>query len=53
MLVVIPLPDRDFDPTEVAVSWDVLRGAGIATEFKTLVTDYIERRFARTAAAAE
>jgi (E)-4-hydroxy-3-methylbut-2-enyl-diphosphate synthase len=30
-----------------------LRGAGIAQEFKTLVTDYIERRFGRTAAAAE
>jgi (E)-4-hydroxy-3-methylbut-2-enyl-diphosphate synthase len=30
-----------------------LRGAGIAAEFKTLVTDYIERRFGRTAAAAE
>src|ERR1700691_3092776 len=30
-----------------------LRGAGIAAEFKTLVTDYIERRFGRTAEAAE
>jgi (E)-4-hydroxy-3-methylbut-2-enyl-diphosphate synthase len=30
-----------------------LRGPGIAAEFKTLVTDYIERRFGRTAAAAE
>jgi (E)-4-hydroxy-3-methylbut-2-enyl-diphosphate synthase len=30
-----------------------LRGAGIAKEFKMLVTDYIERRFGRTAAAAE
>jgi putative intracellular protease/amidase len=24
--VLIPLPDRDFDPTEVAVSWQVLSG---------------------------
>jgi putative intracellular protease/amidase len=35
MLVVIPLPNRDFDPTEVAVSWDVLRGAGIGVVFAT------------------
>jgi putative intracellular protease/amidase len=35
MRVVIPLPDRDFDPTEVAVSWDVLRGAGIDVVFAT------------------
>jgi (E)-4-hydroxy-3-methylbut-2-enyl-diphosphate synthase len=30
-----------------------LRGAGIAGEFKTLVTDYIERRFGQGRAAAE
>jgi (E)-4-hydroxy-3-methylbut-2-enyl-diphosphate synthase len=30
-----------------------LRGPGIAKEFKTLVTDYIERRFGAHAAAAE
>jgi (E)-4-hydroxy-3-methylbut-2-enyl-diphosphate synthase len=30
-----------------------LRGAGIAKEFKTLVTDYVERRFGGRAAAAE
>src|ERR1700739_991206 len=23
--VLIPIPDRDFDPTEVAISWQVLR----------------------------
>jgi putative intracellular protease/amidase len=26
--VLIPIPDRDFDPTEVAVSWRVLAGDG-------------------------
>ena len=26
--VLIPIPDRDFDPTEVAVSWQVLRANG-------------------------
>ncbi|MGH3596910.1 MAG: type 1 glutamine amidotransferase domain-containing protein [Mycobacterium sp.] len=26
--VLIPIPDRDFDPTEVAVSWRVLSGNG-------------------------
>jgi putative intracellular protease/amidase len=35
MRVVIPLPNRDFDPTEVAVSWDVLRTAGIEVTFAT------------------
>ena len=27
MRVLIPLPERDFDPSEVAVSWAVLRAA--------------------------
>ena len=27
--VLIPIPDRDFDPTEVAVSWQVLRANGV------------------------
>ena len=30
-----------------------LRGAGIAEEFKTLVEDYVERRFGRAERAAE
>jgi (E)-4-hydroxy-3-methylbut-2-enyl-diphosphate synthase len=30
-----------------------LRGAGIASEFKTLVTDYVDRRYGGRAAAAE
>ena len=35
MRVLIPLPERDFDPTEAAVSWDVLRAAGIDVTFAT------------------
>jgi putative intracellular protease/amidase len=33
--VLIPLPVRDFDPTEVAVSWEVLRGLGHVVGFAT------------------
>jgi len=33
--VLIPIPDRDFDPTEVAVSWQVLRAAGHRVVFAT------------------
>ncbi|WP_245850450.1 type 1 glutamine amidotransferase domain-containing protein [Mycobacterium angelicum] len=37
--VLIPIPDRDFDPTEVAVNWRVLADAGhqviLATESGT------------------
>src|ERR1700684_289301 len=33
--VLIPVPDRDFDPTEVAVSWQVLRANGHAVVFAT------------------
>jgi putative intracellular protease/amidase len=33
--VLIPLPALDFDPTEVAVSWAVLRRLGHAVEFAT------------------
>jgi putative intracellular protease/amidase len=33
--VLIPIPDRDFDPTEVAVSWRVLTGAGHRVIFAT------------------
>ena len=35
MRVVIPLPDRDFDTTEVAVPWRVLTGAGHEVVFAT------------------
>ena len=33
--VLIPIPDRDFDPTEVAVSWRVLTGNGHQVVFAT------------------
>jgi putative intracellular protease/amidase len=33
--VLIPIPDRDFDPTEVAVSWQVLRANGHRVAFAT------------------
>ncbi len=33
--VLIPIPDRDFDPTEVAVSWQVLRAEGHRVVFAT------------------
>jgi len=33
--VLIPLPTIDFDPTEVAVSWKILRGQDIAVVFAT------------------
>jgi len=33
--VLIPIPDRDFDPTEVAVSWRVLTGNGHRVVFAT------------------
>ena len=35
MRVLIPLPDRDFDVTEVAVPWRVLRDAGHRVVFAT------------------
>ncbi|HEY2563898.1 MAG TPA: type 1 glutamine amidotransferase domain-containing protein [Acidimicrobiales bacterium] len=34
-VVLIPLPERDFDPTEVAVSWQVLVGQGHEVRFAT------------------
>jgi putative intracellular protease/amidase len=34
-IVLIPIPDRDFDPTEVAVSWQVLRANGHRVVFAT------------------
>ena len=33
--VLVPLPDTDFDPTETAVPWRLLRAAGHAVEFAT------------------
>src|ERR1700738_2200198 len=33
--VLIPIPARDFDPTEVAVSWQVLRPNGHRVVFAT------------------
>jgi putative intracellular protease/amidase len=33
--VLIPIPDRDFDPTEVAISWQVLRANGHRIVFST------------------
>lgn len=33
--VLLPLPSRDFDPTEAAVSWKVLRGLGHDVVFST------------------
>ena len=33
--VLIPIPDTDFDPTEVAVSWQVLTGDGHTVAFST------------------
>ena len=33
--VLIPIPDSDFDPTEVAVSWQVLTGHGHRVVFST------------------
>jgi putative intracellular protease/amidase len=33
--VLIPLPSRDFDPSEAAVSWKILSGAGYEVSFAT------------------
>jgi putative intracellular protease/amidase len=33
--VLVPLPDRDFDVTEVAVPWSILRDAGHQVVFAT------------------
>lgn len=35
MKVLVPLPARDFDPSEVAVSWKILRAAGHELTFAT------------------
>ena len=33
--VLIPIPSRDFDPSEVAVSWSVLKRLGHSVTFAT------------------
>ena len=33
--VLIPLPNRDFDPSEVAISWQLIRAAGHRVRFAT------------------
>ena len=35
MKIMIPIPSQDFDPTEVAVSWKILRAAGHRVDFAT------------------
>lgn len=35
LTVVMPLPSRDFDPSEVALSWQTLHAAGIRVRFAT------------------
>jgi putative intracellular protease/amidase len=35
MNVLIPIPGRDFDPTEVAIPWQVLKAAGHTLHFAT------------------
>lgn len=35
MKIIVPLPRRDFDPTEAAVSWRILKGAGHELLFAT------------------
>jgi len=35
MKIIIPIPNHDFDPTEVAASWSVLRDAGHQISFAT------------------
>ncbi len=39
--VLMPLPDRDFDVTEVAVPWRVLRDAGCEVVFATEQADTV------------
>lgn len=33
--ILMPLPSHDFDPSEVAVTWDILRAAGHTVHFAT------------------
>lgn len=34
--VILPIPARDFDPTEIAVNWQVLKRGGHTVFFATL-----------------
>ena len=33
--IIIPIPNCDFDPTEVSVSWQILHAAGHQIDFAT------------------
>ena len=35
LTIIMPIPNHDFDPTEVAVTWKIVRDAGHAVEFAT------------------
>ncbi|HXA47813.1 MAG TPA: type 1 glutamine amidotransferase domain-containing protein, partial [Burkholderiaceae bacterium] len=35
LTVIIPIPNQDFDPSEVALPWQIIRAAGHAVEFAT------------------
>jgi hypothetical protein len=35
MRILLPIPQHDFDPSEVAVSWQILRAAGHEVVFAT------------------
>ena len=35
MKIIMPVSGNDFDPTEVAVSWQIVRAAGYDVEFAT------------------
>ncbi len=34
--IIIPLPNQDFDPSEVSISWKIIRQAGHEVEFATV-----------------
>src|SRR5476649_774021 len=34
-IIVMPIPSRDFDPSEVAVTWQLLRAHGYEVQFAT------------------
>jgi len=35
LTIIIPIPNQDFDPSEVALPWQIIRAAGHAVEFAT------------------
>jgi putative intracellular protease/amidase len=45
MRVLMPLPDRDFDTTEVAVPWQVLTAAGHEVGFVVRDGSYVSARW--------